>query len=445
MPNKKLFLIDTDTTLIDGDNNLISPDIMGPVFHEIIRSHHWAIVTSRSHINLEEEPILKAIKEQDLTFDNNSPTQAMLHRGNSAILQEMVEHKGIDFSDEQEKILLLYGEFDWDTGKLTYKNNERQLDLSATVAEDAYLYIELGNSRVTLDARNWLSCREFHAAGDNKLFQAILAMDQLYLSLVSTGGLEGLGFIKMEPLKDAEKYTEIRVEDVVMLEYKKEVLDLMQAAGANTIRVDTRADVEPLFYRGELEDYNELKAEKRSPHIDSLLSLLDLNKAKILIDILTVKNLSLDNEKDHDAIAATICYFAECYLNTVGELVRLANGIGIGFGKEAGYHVELAKLRSRQLTRFHEREYRETNDSEKIANLIIDKIKGLLVEEKDVSGDEILAAGYFFEGKIVRDSKYTGREPSDAKKAREARIQWFDDFMRDRKEEQKVVNNVYHI
>ncbi|KTD46589.1 hypothetical protein Lqui_2514 [Legionella quinlivanii] len=255
----KLFLFDRDSSLIDRNNQLFNPDIMIPFLKEVTRYYPWGIVsTGGSEVNF--CPGVAAIKAAvgaintcaypSLGSGNSSTLRAMLQGDSPAITQIEIQ---IDYpadlliSEDQKKKLandllfqaLIQGEID-SKGTINLSipvpRTDNEYKIQVKVPANSTFELKLGNTRLRMNTLNWLNARNLHGGGDNKLLMAIEAMGQLGLKLKLTDELKRLG---IEALETPPDFRELAPNEVLMLDDKKGVYDLMAAAGFQAIRADT--------------------------------------------------------------------------------------------------------------------------------------------------------------------------------------------------------------
>ncbi len=109
----------------------------------------------------------------------------------------------------------------------------------------------------------------------------------------------------------------------------------------------------------------------------------------------------------------------ECYVPfifKIEQLQTLLDAVGIGKGKECGTDHMLSSLRMRK------NQYRETNDSEKLASLIFKQAKAILAEQNNqvFSEDEYREYHKLFSRCIVR------KPTAKTRKAQEEWLEWLD-------------------
>ncbi|KTC74837.1 hypothetical protein Lbir_0627 [Legionella birminghamensis] len=255
----KLFLFDRDSSLIDRNNQLFNPHIMIPFLKEITSYHPWGIVsTGGSEVNF--CPGVAAIKTA--VGDINICAYPSLGSGNSSTLRAMrqgpslaISHietqidypTGLAISEDQKKQLaddllfqaLIQGEID-SKGiinlSIPVPRTDNEYKIQVKVPAHSTFKLKLGNTTLRMNTLNWLNARNLHGGGDNKLLMAIEAMDQLRLKLKLTDELKHLG---IEALETPPDFRELAPNEVLMLDDKKGVYDLMAAAGFQAIRADT--------------------------------------------------------------------------------------------------------------------------------------------------------------------------------------------------------------
>ncbi len=253
----KIFLFDRDSTLFDGQNNLINPDFMRPYLTEVIAHHPWGIVSTGASALSADDAVKK------LKYGENKPAYPRLGSGNDSTLNALVEDslkfqskvfENVSEENKHQMILgaLLFGELDEANNTLTYERRDHEgnnCKVTMTFNEDTTFKIKFKdndedeNKRckenlITINLKNWLAKRDLHGDGRNKLFQCILALEQLGYVPEITQELRDLG---IEDIKCQENNpcTVINLKDVVMLDDSKGVIDLLTAAGMTAIRADT--------------------------------------------------------------------------------------------------------------------------------------------------------------------------------------------------------------
>lgn len=253
MQNKvqnKVFLFDRDSTLIDRSKDLFNKDIIKSFFIAIKnRKLSWGIISSGA-IYLAHDDAYKKLKDF-----SSQPAYSMLGKGNGTFLPLKNDWgftvNGLPEKDSEQYIhaLLVNGKFD------------KEGSFSATVGKEKFTieniaetqFFEITHDNLVKDGKNefknpfkkpiilkinlkkWLNNRELFANGDNKLFKAIFVLEQLGYRLdvseiPDTFGIETSGGDNLKP---------IRPSDVVFLDDKKGVCDLMQQACFHSLRADT--------------------------------------------------------------------------------------------------------------------------------------------------------------------------------------------------------------
>ncbi len=129
-------------------------------------------------------------------------------------------------------------------------------------------------------------------------------------------------------------------------------------------------------------------------------------------------NLSLDDEAQHAGIAKALSDFI-WEQDDIEVLLNLANDIGIGRDKKPGDDNELSKLRCRKKLGMFYAGYRETNDSEAIANALFEKADALL----DSLGENAILSEQDYNAYFELFNRETSR--SSDKKAIQGRVQQF--------------------
>ncbi len=129
---------------------------------------------------------------------------------------------------------------------------------------------------------------------------------------------------------------------------------------------------------------------------------------QLKINIISSK-LSLENPKQHATIVGLITPFISDELNSITEVLEFAKCIGIGSKNNPGMDGDLLKLRKRKRLGLLFYKFRETDDSQVIAEHCITKALGFC-DTNRATEDEKQAFSDFLKIKIARKKKSEVRQ-----------------------------------
>ncbi len=173
-----------------------------------------------------------------------------------------------------------------------------------------------------------------------------------------------------------------------------------------------------------------------------LLSQPGLNITDVFVNLpmensiaITVKFLLSSDTHDQQSIVAYV--FEKCIpcITSVGQLLGLLDGIGVGAGDTPGSHKKLAKLRNRSSVG---QNFRETNDSEIIARAIFEQAKVILAAQ----GNELFSEDEYNQYRQLFDRCIVRRLNQDTREEQNARVQWLENEVKKQYQPENISNLV---